>query len=316
MNTLYIPVIDFQAYALGQDCPVADLDKLGSEMCKALEDIGFCYLKNHGISQDVINDAFSSSRRFFMQPEEEKEKFARSKSKHFNFGWVGKEGEKLNGPDHPGDYKETWNVTMNKQEDYSGEWPSHFPELKSSMEILWEKGTELSLKVFDVIAYGLNLEDKQFFRKCHKLIGTPNNKSLLRSLFYPEIPADYEIKEGQLRCGEHTDYGPLTLLFQDDVGGLEVRNRDGQFVPATPIPGTILVNIGDILQRWTADKLMATKHRILMPSANMERGQTRQSIAFFTFSDDDVMIECLDKSNRYEPIKSIDYLNSKFSLTY
>ncbi|CAC5411627.1 unnamed protein product [Mytilus coruscus] len=287
MNTLYIPVIDFQAYALGQDCPAADLDKLGSEMCKALEDIGFCYLKNHGISQDVINDAFSSSRKFFMQPDEEKEKFARSKSKILTLDGLEKR-----------------------------EWPSHFPELKSSMEILWDKGTELSLKVFDVIAYGLNLEDKQFFRKCHKLIGTPNNKSLLRSLFYPEIPADYEIKEGQLRCGEHTDYGPLTLLFQDEVGGLEVRNQDGQFVPATPIPGTILVNIGDTLQRWTADKLIATKHRILMPSANMERGQTRQSIAFFTFSDDDVMIECLDKSNKYKPIKSIDNLNSKFSLTY
>ena len=79
---------------------------------------------------------------------------------------------------------------------------------------------------------------------------------------YLSISAD--LKENQLRCGEHTDYGALTILFQDSMGGLEVFNRRGMFVPAPPIAGAVVVNLGDLMQRWTADKLVSTVSAVCM----------------------------------------------------
>ena len=127
------------------------------------------------------------------------------------------------------------------------------------------------------------VQDKRLFRKTHEKMGSPDNKTTLRLLFYPIIE---KLKEGQLRLGEHTDYGTITLLFQDQIGGLEVwsprvvchgqllkiklykifeyffqpqvlSQKEG-FIPARPIDGTIVVNIGDLLQRWTNDKLVST----------------------------------------------------------
>lgn len=88
------------------------------------------------------------------------------------------------------------------------------------------------------------------------------------------------------------------------------------YVPATPIPGTIIVNIGDIMQRWTADSLIATKHRVSIPEVETKKRLSRQSMAFFVFPDDDYVIECLDDSNKYEPTTTHDYMHYRFSVTY
>lgn len=88
------------------------------------------------------------------------------------------------------------------------------------------------------------------------------------------------------------------------------------YVPATPIPGTMVVNIGDLMQRWTADGLVATKHRVCIPEIETKKSISRQSMAFFVHPDDDYLIKCLDGSNKYEPITSLDYLNYRFSVSY
>ncbi|KAK3103977.1 hypothetical protein FSP39_023384, partial [Pinctada imbricata] len=109
----------------------------------------------------------------------------------------------------------------------------------------------------------------------------------------------------------------ITLLFQDDIGGLEVKPRSSdRYIPATPIPDTVVINLGDSMQRWTADKLVAGKHRVQVPVDELKNNKGRQSIAFFVHADDHVMLECIDKSNKYEPISSIDYLHMKFSKIY
>ena len=87
-------------------------------------------------------------------------------------------------------------------------------------------------------------------------------------------------------------------------------------MPATPIPGTVLVNIGDLMQRWTSDSLLATKHRVLVPEEEFRKRKYRQSIAFFVLSDDDFIVKCLDGSEKYEPISSLDCLNYRFSISY
>ncbi|KAK3102823.1 hypothetical protein FSP39_014200 [Pinctada imbricata] len=155
--------------------------------------------------------------------------------------------------------------------------------------------------------------DIDYFRECHHLIGQKGNNSSLRSLYYP--PLSSGVKSGQMRCGEHSDFGTITLLFQDDAGGLQVKLPNGDYIPADPIPDTVLVNLGDLMQRWTADKLVATKHRVVFPE-DLKSTKGRQSFAFFVQADDEVVIECLDKSNKYEPMTSLDYLNMKFNTIY
>ena len=153
--------------------------------------------------------------------------------------------------------------------------------------------------------------------------------SPIRSLYYP--PHSSENTEAT-RCGTHSDYGSITLLFQDDVGGLEVESveRD-QFVEAQPIENTVLVNIGDLLQFWTSDDLRATvsgrhsqifkpqifqKHRVRL-NDSIKATKARQSIAFFVHPDDDFIVSPVNGDTaKYPPISAGKYLQNKLDATY
>ncbi|XP_067675218.1 uncharacterized protein [Haliotis asinina] len=250
---------------------------------------------------------FQTSKDFFSQPMEVKKSCARNKSIG-NHGWVGLEVEKLNPDRQAGDLKESFNFTPSEE----GSWPSDI--FRSTFFSFFSECRQLTMRVLDVLSIGLKLEDKNFLSECHSLIGRKGCPTTLRSLYYP--PLSECAKPGQVRCGEHSDYGTVTLLFQDGIGGLEVMNTDDVYVPAQPVPGAVLVNIGDLMQRWTADKLRATKHRVMIPEAELKKRQSRQSLAFFVHPNDEVIVKCLDGSDKYEPISSIDYLNYRFSVTY
>ncbi|XP_060085102.1 uncharacterized protein LOC132564468 [Ylistrum balloti] len=308
-----IPVVDMSPYGL--DVVSEDkVDKqtirsLADAICRALRDIGFCYIKNHGMPQPMIDRMKAVSKTFFEKPTEYKKSYARPATS--NHGWVALERESLN-PERPGDYKEAFNFNPCEE---TKNWPD-VDDFEATIKDFYASGQALSLRIFDLVSLGLDLGDNKFMRNCHALIGQKGNCTAVRSLYYPALPPDKDIKPNQVRCGEHSDYGSLTLLFQDDVGGLEVRNMHGEYIPASPIPGTVLINIGDLMQRWTADYLTATKHRVLIPEEELRRRNSRQSIAFFIHPDDEVMIECLDKSNKYQPITSYDYLQERFAATY
>ncbi|XP_072046243.1 uncharacterized protein [Amphiura filiformis] len=136
-------------------------------------------------------------------------------------------------------------------------WPEGMPELRENLEDLLLTGKELLHRVLEVIARGLKYEDPLIFVKNHQKAGTAEGCTAIRLNHYPPT-ADIEVKENQVRCGEHSDFGSITFLFQKDKGGLEVLNRQGQWVSAPPIDGTIVVNVGDALQRWSADKLLSS----------------------------------------------------------
>ncbi|KAH3842120.1 hypothetical protein DPMN_115608 [Dreissena polymorpha] len=158
--------------------------------------------------------------------------------------------------------------------------------------------------------------DKSHMRVAHECIGMGNNATTLRSLYYPPLTPESPIKPGQIRLGEHSDYGTITLLFQDEIGGLEVEIPGHGFVPVTPIPETVVVNIGDLMQRWTSDALVATKHRVLIPEVELKKQLHRQSVAFFVHPYDEFLIKCIDGSDKYEPVTSGDYLKQRFGVTY
>ncbi|XP_039598532.1 proline hydroxylase buaE [Polypterus senegalus] len=311
---MLVPIVDFSVYAVGKEQPTDEmLSDVAEKMRAAFCDIGFLYLQNTGIEQHEVNQALEVSRKFFLQPTEFKMLFARgSFPERYNHGWISSEGESLN-PKRPGDLKEAFNVSILHPD---LKWPSDeavvgFHEV---LESFFQKCVDLSLRVMTVMARSLGLPS-DFFSTKHQCFGANNNSSTLRSLYYPPVdPSD--VKLNQVRCGEHSDYGTITLLFQDGVTtGLEVMTRAGDYVPVPSIPGHVLLNLGDLLQMWTSDLFVSSKHRVPLPTVEMMRG-TRQSIAFFVQPDNDVMVSCLDGTNKYPPVNALQYLEDRFATSY
>jgi isopenicillin N synthase-like dioxygenase len=136
-----------------------------------------------------------------------------------------------------------------------------------------------------------------------------------RLLHYPPQPAS--AAQGQIGCGAHTDWGALTLLAQDDAGGLQVQARDGSWLNVPPVPGALVVNIGDLMQRWTNDRWPSTMHRVV----NRFSGRDRWSIAYFFDLDADAVVvplpACVSAAqpSRYAPITAGDHLAEMYRKT-
>merc|ERR1712106_389521 len=119
------------------------------------------------------------------------------------------------------------------------------------------------------------------------------------------------------RCSEHSYYGTFTLLFQDQYPGLRVKSPSGQWISAKPIPGTILVNIGDLLEMWTGGLFPATRHRVIIPEEEVLKSVPRQSIVFFVHPDNEVVVEPVDSdAKNYSAVVALDYVERRFSETY
>ncbi|XP_066540740.1 uncharacterized protein [Hoplias malabaricus] len=305
-----LPVIDFNVFRLGvEDVADEDLQQLAEELKTAFTEVGFVYLKNTGIEEREVERVMTSSKKFFLLPEEKKKPFSRGNYPSMNHGWVSQERESLN-PRRPGDLKEAFNITSLLPDI---EWPSEgVGEFRDVHVSFFLRCKELSWRVLRVMALSLGIE-VDIFLKEHRHIGSPENESTLRSLYYAPVKST-SVKEGQLRCGEHSDYGSITLLFQSHEGGLQIRNRKGKFIDAPSIPGTIVVNISDLMQRWTSDVFVSATHRVLLPPPGDKR--ERQSLAFFMQPDDDSIITCCDGSEKYPPLKTLDYYVSRFNDTY
>uniref|UniRef100_H2YCC4 Fe2OG dioxygenase domain-containing protein n=1 Tax=Ciona savignyi TaxID=51511 RepID=H2YCC4_CIOSA len=168
----------------------------------------------------------------------------------------------------------------------------------------------------------MKLKDEEYFQRCHSLMNTEGNLTTMRTLYYRPLPNS--LPPGQVRLGEHSDYGSITLLFQDDIGGLEIENKEGEYVPATPLENTVIVNIGDILQFWTQGKLKSTRHRVMIPDDKDKRVIVRRSMVYFVRPDNDVIINdplaYRDKEKTKEPnvtpITSHQYSMMKFNKTF
>ncbi|XP_046551295.1 2-oxoglutarate-dependent dioxygenase htyE-like [Haliotis rubra] len=217
-----VPIIDFSAYGLQitdrDSVSNSELDILASNVCQALSTVGFLYIKNHGMPQKKIDDFFRINKTFFTQPECVKAT-CESPTGGLN-GYQGFAKERLD-LSKPGDLKESFNYTS-----YDGpidiQWPVSVLGMGAAYDEFYEQSTKLSLRILDVISLCIGFSDRNFLRNCHQSFGSRKSPGTLRSLYYPPLPASASIEPGQLRCGEHSDYGTLTLLFQDKCGGLEV----------------------------------------------------------------------------------------------
>lgn len=291
-----IPVIDLAAFAEGN---TATRQTVVKHIYQACHEIGFMYLQNSRISKDLVKQVFTHNKSFFNLPLEVKQKQAWN-DEFSNTGYVGLERERLN-PNQPGDLKEALN--LGKQEAV---------RIAPCIHAFYDSCTELANIVLQTFALALELPENFFVTRHNQQNHT------LRSLHYPRLQTPP--KAGQVRAGEHSDYGSITLLFQDEVGGLEVQIASGHWIAAPAIPDTVVVNIGDLMQRWTNDIFCSTKHRVMIPSDHRVQ-QSRYSIAFFCHPNDDTEIACLESCQKerspiYPPILAGEYLLQRLQATY
>ena len=174
------------------------------------------------------------------------------------------------------------------------------------MRSFFKSASKIASDVMAAFAIALDLP-KGFFDERHTGL-----TQTLRLLHFP--PVKY-VSEGQLGAGAHTDYGTLTVLFQDAAGGLQVQGLDGKWIDAPPIPGTVVINTGDLISRWSNDFFKSTPHRVVPRPAAMKNG--RLSIAFFSDPDPEVIIEtfpnCITPENplRYSPITAGEHIQRR-----
>ena len=181
-------------------------------------------------------------------------------------------------------------------------WPD-LPDFKRALLGYFDDCVALGQQIHRAFALDLGLHADFFQDKLDRSMAT------LRLLHYPAISPG---APDQMSAGEHTDYGNITLLATDDVGGLEVRTRSGDWIAAPPIEGAFIVNIGDCLMRWTNDVYVSTPHRVVNRS-----GRERYSIAFFFDANPDALVAAIascvpaGENPRYEPISAADYLKMR-----
>jgi len=285
-----------------------DVRRLVRELSDGFGTWGFLYIKGHGIPQDLIDKAFTGSKEFFMQPSDKKEKCMRGAG--ISEGYLPPKGEIFD-ENKPTDLKECFDFAPNSSiNKFFSQCVQSYPQMVPDLTKLYELTSDLMLKVLRLLAIALDL-DMENFVNLHKNVGDrQQNGTSMRMLYYPCVKTDPV--PGQQRCGEHTDYGTLTLLYQDNVGGLEVLSPTGQFIKAKPIPGTIVINAADLLHKWSEGKFLATIHRVTVPANTESRKCGRQSIAFFAHPDYDVSIE---NSTTSETTNAHDHLAKRFNET-
>ncbi|CAG7642587.1 unnamed protein product [Allacma fusca] len=314
----HIPVIDFAKIAQGTGNE-QNWETISEEVRKACHGIGFMYILNHGIRKETIESAFEESKKFFQLPQSRKNDFPLDAANKYR-GYT-RSGQELLSPNSAFEFREGFAVVGINS-------PQKFPEelltFKKALFDLEKECNVLTRTLLSLFGKALGLPDENHFLNANLGLTDASiaNRVTLRTHWYPSINKDITIPSNSVRCGEHTDYGVCTLLFQDSMGGLEVRNSAGQWTPATPIADTVLVNLGDIMEIWTGGLFKATGHRVLIPEEEIRRRTPRQSIAYFVLLDDDCMITPLKSTKNYtfkenfESMSFAEFLDKRLGDTY
>ncbi|MGZ3684947.1 MAG: isopenicillin N synthase family dioxygenase [Bdellovibrionota bacterium] len=241
--------------------------RLAASIAAACRTFGFFYVTGHGIEPAVLENLAAASRRFFALPQSAKEEIAMSRGGRAWRGWFPVGGELTSGkPDvKEGIYFGTELPGGDPRPLHGANlFPAQVPELRAAVFEYQAQATRAAHALMEGLALSLGLDD-QYFRRTY----TSDPTALFRVFHYPPASADV------WGVGEHTDYGLLTLLAQDDVGGLEVK-APGGWIEAPPLPGTLVCNIGDMLDKLTGGWFKSTPHRVRNVS-----GRERYSFPFF-----------------------------------
>ncbi|KZT57844.1 flavonol synthase/flavanone 3-hydroxylase [Calocera cornea HHB12733] len=312
-----VPIVDFGLF-LNPPSPEAKKATANS-IVQAFGTVGFVYLMNHGIPQDKVDECYDWSKKFFALPLEEKKKCLRvhppTGPYHRGFSGVANTGPVV---------RQALEMSRDDVPEFPNRWPdeSALPHFKDFCLDFFQTCYKSQLDILHAIALGLGLEE-DYFDSYHT-----QKENQLRFLYYPSVD-EHSLRSGdEERLDAHTDIRTLTMLFQDEVGGLEVEDpyNPGVFRSSPPIKGAMIVNIGDLLQRWTNDMLHSPMHRVRAPplketeevdstGAKVKMTPPRYSIPYFATPNLDAIIECIPgswnetRAKKYEAINTQDYID-------
>ncbi len=319
-----LPLIDLQS---------APAPELARSIDAAMRGHGFFAVAGHGVPASVIDAAFDAAHRFFALPEGVKRRWhidgweqRAPRSPQPLAGTTGQQGagalpggllkrgfdpigwQSLD-PDNPPDVKESFYLGV--ESIGPNQWPDEVlvPGFRAALDSYSAQMEVLARRLMGLFELALGVERGGFdgFMR-HPTCTT-------RLLHYPPQPA--QALPGQIGCGAHTDWGALTLLAQDDAGGLQVQRADGGWIDVEPLPGAFVVNAGDMTQRWTNDRWRSTMHRVI----NRRSGRDRWSIAYFFDLDSDAVVTPLpqctsaDDPPRYPPLTAGEHLAEMYRRT-
>jgi isopenicillin N synthase-like dioxygenase len=313
-----IPVVDFGPFLNGSP---AERKAVARQIGEACRNIGFFYLINHGVPAILTRQTFEEARRFFALPAEKKREIAIEKSPCHR-GYFGLGGENLDPKKqrYAGDLKEGIKIGRDLPPDHPlvkaglplhgpDQWPSDLPGWRETMQACYDALVQLGREIMHAFALALELPEDHFDRWLTGPMAT------LGPLHYP--PQEGRISDERLGAGAHTDFGCLTILAQDPVGGLQARNSAGEWIDAPYVEGSFVVNIGDMMERWTNGIFSSTVHRVINTS-----GKDRYSLPFFFDPDFNADLTCLetcwgpDRPAKYPPTTGGQHLLDMINATF
>ncbi|MBD6619324.1 isopenicillin N synthase family oxygenase [Komarekiella sp. 'clone 1'] len=300
-----IPVIDFHSFITGDTYAK---EAVAAQIASALQEMGCFYLKNHDIPTTLIAQTFAQAKHFFALSLKEKKQIALTEKCHRGYIPMGMSSilseqfyfgremnpEELDKLDHP----------FHK----SNQWLQSQPEFREVMLQFFAACHTSTLKVLEALAIALKLPES-YFAELHS-----EQNHAMGLHHYPGTSEPPKTQDIQL--GEHTDGNTITYVFQHEVEGLEICTKTGERIPVPLIPDTVVVMAGEILQRWTNDKVYATKHQVAIPFAS-QHIQPRYSFAFFASPNNDAEIACpesclgANETAKYPPIITSEFYTQR-----
>lgn len=320
-----VPVLDILPFRRGD----AARSALAAEVDRTCREIGFMVISGHGVDPDLIAEVEALSRAFFDLPLEEKMRIVRP-APDVTRGYQPFKAEVLvrsRGGDAAGDLNESLMIGPVDVDDtpyYKAAeagrhfarnlWPERPPGLRLAYERCYRVMDALAIDLMRLFALALDLPEHHFDSSVDRSI----SRLRVRNYPAPEVPPE----PGQLRASAHSDYGSLTILKTEDrPGGLQVMGKDGQWLDVPHVPGCFVVNIGDMMARWTNDRWVSTLHRVVNPPLERAAESRRQSVVFFQNPNYDAAVACLpscsdaDHPAKYPPTTSGGHLREKFVST-
>lgn len=292
-----VPVIDIAPFRHGDAAARA---AVAAAVDAACTDLGFLIVSGHGVPDALVDEMRAISRGFFDLPVEEKLALRMPPDRYRGYIALGNEAL-ANSMDEasPPDLKESFSIGPIDTPDDAYHraarpgnffapnlWPAEPFGFRQTWERYYREMESLSATLMRIFAMGLGMDECFFDDKIDRHI---TNFSVIH---YPDQAA--EPLPGQLRAGAHTDYGSLTIVKPDNApGGLQVLAKDGSWADVPTLPGTFVVNIGDLMAEWTNDRWVSTLHRVVNPPRDKALGSRRLSMTFFHQPNYDAVIECL-----------------------
>jgi isopenicillin N synthase-like dioxygenase len=317
-----VPIIDLAPWFAGTPNGRA---QVAAQVDDALREIGFLLVVNHGVSVELRDEVRAAAREFFRLPVEVKQRYRTQVGAHtwLPRGWtpIGAEANANSdeGVDAPPDLKESFDVacfeptgdpTVDQEWFADNVWPAEVPEYQRAVTAYLEKMRVLIDELLEIAAVAIDMPADFFLSHARHPTWS------FYTHWYPALTHVGEPEPGQLRIGSHTDFGTFTILDrQQGTGGLQVMGKDGEWADAPWVEGAFTINIGDLMARWTGDRWVSNRHRVLAPNASAP-DEDLMSLVYFHEADPTAVVHSVPPPIgrvAHEPVTAGDYLRAKLA---